>query len=86
MTTVYTLREYDDQLLLQKICWRPSAMDPVKKGKRKEVELALKLACVDIWPGGQLKWCSAIPRLELSDGIANAALQRSQELSADPAR
>jgi hypothetical protein len=69
MTTVYTLREKDDQELLRRISWRPLAyIQPDREEKRKEAELALKLSCVDVWPGGQIKWCWAFPRFDVADG------------------
>lgn len=65
MTTVYTLRERDDQLLLEKISWRPLAyMNPEREAKRKEDQQTLLLSMVDVWPGGQIKWCSAYPRFD----------------------
>lgn len=66
MTTVYTLTEYDQQELLRRVSWRPLAyIDPAREEKRKADEQALKLSCVDVWPGGQLKYCWAFPRFDV---------------------
>ncbi len=65
MTTRYTLTERNDQLLLEKISWRPPAIiDPAKEEKRKADLLALKLSCVDVWPGGQMKYAWAAIRFD----------------------
>ena len=66
MTTIYTLTERNDQLLLQTVSWRPLAYThPEREEKRKADILAIKLSCVDVWPGGQMKWCSARPTFEV---------------------
>ena len=65
MTTVYTLNERNDQLLLEKISWRPLAIiDPAREEKRKANVLAMKLSCVDVWPGGEMKYSWAITDYE----------------------
>jgi hypothetical protein len=77
MTTVYTLTEYDAQLLLEKVSWRPLAIiDPEREAKRKADILALKLSCVDVWPGGEMKYCWAGPKFD-NDDLPTPAEERS---------
>jgi len=68
MTTCYTLTEHDAQELLERISWRPLAyMNPSREEKRKADVLAIKLSMVDVWPGGQIKWCAARPKFDVGE-------------------
>ena len=82
MTTVYTLVERNDQLLLETISWRPLACtDPEREEKRKADLQALLLSMREIWPGGQIKYCWAAIRFDTeqpSPGGRRATLAASR--------
>jgi hypothetical protein len=86
-TTIYTLRERNDQILLEKISWRPLVYThPDREEKRKADWLELVIKMADVWPAGQIKWCSATIRFDDPEDIPLPAHQRARALSANPVR